>query len=214
MTGNGQNPKPKTSILLVDDDRLILATMASGLMLAGYEVYTTESVDEAEAWLEANPRPDIAILDINMPDRNGLELPAHLNQLDYIPFIFLTARSEPEINIQANALGAMAYLVKPIDSSQLIPAIETALSRAQDFKSIQSQKQQLQTALDSDRSVSIAIGIIMDQYRINYEEANAMLRSSARSKRLKLIDLATSIVNSRESLNLEMNHKPAIHKPT
>jgi two-component system, response regulator PdtaR len=214
MTGNGQNPKPKTSILLVDDDRLILATMASGLMLAGYEVYTTESVDEAEAWLEANPRPDIAIIDINMPDRNGLELPAHLNQLDYIPFIFLTARSEPEINIQANALGAMAYLVKPIDSSQLIPAIETALSRAQDFKSIQSQKQQLQTALDSDRSVSIAIGIIMDQYRINYEEANAMLRSSARSKRLKLIDLATSIVNSRESLNLEMNHKPAIHKPT
>ncbi|WP_018986728.1 ANTAR domain-containing response regulator [Methylophilus methylotrophus] len=193
----------KASILLVDDDRLILATMATGLMQAGYEVNTTESVDEAEAWLESNPRPDIAIIDINMPNRSGLELPASLDRLDYIPFIFLTARSEPEVNTQANALGAMAYLVKPIDSAQLIPAIQTALSRAKDFKHMKSQQQQLQTALDGDRSVSIAIGIIMDQYRISYEEANTMLRNNARSKRIKLVDFATSIIHSRESLNLE-----------
>lgn len=195
----------KASILLVDDDRLILATMATGLVQAGYTVNTTESVDEAEAWLESHPRPDIAIIDINMPNRSGLELPTRLNQLDHIPFIFLTARSEPEINIQANALGAMAYLVKPIDSQQLIPAIQTALSRARDFKAMKAQQQQLQTALDGDRSVSIAIGIIMDQNRIGYDDANAMLRNSARSKRLKLVDLATSIINSRETLNLENN---------
>lgn len=195
----------KASILLVDDDRLILATMATGLMQAGYEVNTTESVDEAEAWLENHPRPDIAIIDINMPDRSGLELPASLDRLDYIPFIFLTARSEPEVNAQANTLGAMAYLVKPIDSAQLIPAIQTALSRAQDVKQMKIQQQQLQTALDGDRSVSVAIGIIMDQYRISYEEANAMLRNTARSKRMKLVDLASSIIHSRESLNLEKN---------
>jgi len=205
MSTKEQALRSKASILLVDDDRLILATMATGLMQAGYAVNTTESVDEAEAWLENNPRPDIAIIDINMPERSGLELPARLNQLDHIPFIFLTARSEPEINIQANELGAMAYLVKPIDSQQLIPAIQTALCRAQDFKHMKSQQQQLQTALDGDRSVSIAIGIIMDQYRISYDDANAMLRNSARSKRLKLIDLATSIINSRENLNLENN---------
>lgn len=195
--------KNKASILLVDDDRLILATMATGLMQAGYEVNTTESVDEAEAWLENNPRPDIAIIDINMPNRSGLELPARLDRLDYIPFIFLTARSEPEVNAEANTLGAMAYLVKPIDSAQLIPAIQTALSRAQDVKKMKIQQQQLQTALDGDRSVSVAIGIIMDQYRISYEEANSMLRNNARNKRMKLVDLATSIIHSRESLNLE-----------
>ncbi|MEZ0232627.1 MAG: ANTAR domain-containing response regulator [Methylophilaceae bacterium] len=205
MSSKEPSPSDKASILLVDDDRLILATMAAGLVHAGYAVDTTESVDEAEAWLENNPRPDIAIIDINMPERSGLELPERLNQLDHIPFIFLTARSEPDINIQANALGAMAYLVKPIDSQQLIPAIQTALSRAQDFKHMKSQQQQLQTALDGDRSVSIAIGIIMDQYRINYDDANAMLRNNARSKRLKLIDLAISIINSRENLNLENN---------
>lgn len=196
-------PPHKASVLLVDDDRLILATMATGLLHAGYTVNTTESVDEAETWLANHPRPDIAIIDINMPDRSGFELPARLKQLDDIPFIFLTARSESEANTLANNLGAMAYLVKPIDSAQLIPAIETALSRAQDLKQMKSQQQQLQTALDGDRSVSIAIGIIMDQYRINYEEANTLLRQSARSKRIKLLDLATSIIHSRENLNLE-----------
>lgn len=196
-------PPHKASVLLVDDDRLILATMATGLLHAGYRVNTTESVDEAETWLANHPRPDIAIIDINMPDRSGFELPARLKQLDDIPFIFLTARSESEANTLANNLGAMAYLVKPIDSAQLIPAIETALSRAQDLKQMKSQQQQLQTALDGDRSVSIAIGIIMDQYRINYEEANTLLRQSARSKRIKLLDLATSIIHSRENLNLE-----------
>ncbi len=196
-------PPHKASVLLLDDDRLILATMATGLLHAGYRVNTTESVDEAETWLANHPRPDIAIIDINMPDRSGFELPARLNQLDDIPFIFLTARSEPEANTLANNLGAMAYLVKPIDSAQLIPAIETALSRAQDLKQMKSQQQQLQTALDGDRSVSIAIGIIMDQYRINYEDANTLLRQSARSKRIKLLDLATSIIHSRENLNLE-----------
>lgn len=205
MSAEKSHSTHNASILLVDDDRLILATMATGLMQAGYEVNTTESVDEAEAWLENNPRPDIAIIDINMPDRTGLELPARLNQLDHIPFIFLTARSEAEVNAQANALGAMAYLVKPIDSAQLIPAIQTALSRARDLKLMKSQQQQLQTALDGDRSVSIAIGIIMDQYRINYDEANSMLRNTARSKRMKLVDLATSIIHSRENLNLENN---------
>jgi len=198
-----QPPEKKPSILLVDDDRLILATMAAGLARANYQVSTVESVDEAEAWLDSNPRPDLAIIDVNMPERTGLELPARLNQLEHIPFILLTARSEPEVIAKANALGAMGYLVKPIDIVQLIPAIETALARAHELEGLKSSQQQLQTALDADRSVSIALGIVMDQYRINYDDAYALLRKTARSKQLKLIELATSIINSRENLNLE-----------
>jgi len=195
--------KNKPSILLVDDDRLILATMATGLLRAGYEISSVESVDEAEAWLDNNPRPDLVIIDMNMPERSGLELPPRLNQLEYIPFIFLTARSETEFNVQANTLGAMAYLVKPIEIVQLIPAIETALTRSQEFKQMKISQQQLQTALDGDRSISVAIGIIMDQFHISYDDASTLLRNNARSKRLKLIEFASSIVNSREKLNLD-----------
>jgi response regulator NasT len=143
----------------------------------------------------------MVILDVRMPERSGLEL---INRLDefHIPFILLTAHSEQDIIRQATALGAMGYLVKPVNTTQLIPAIETALSRAKELSGLRKAKQQLQTALDADRAVSVAVGIVMDQHRINHDDALELLRNTARSQHLKLIELASSVVNSRETLNL------------
>lgn len=190
------------TILLVDDDRLVLSTLSSGLTRAGYQVNTVESVDEAEAWLEINERPDLVVIDVRMPQRNGLELTKRLEELNQIPFILLTAYSEQEIIAKATASGAMGYLVKPVDIVQLIPAIETAISSASNIQNLRRAKQQLQTALDNDRAVSVAVGIVMDQHKINHDDALALIRKTARSSHLKLIELAASIVNSRETLNL------------
>lgn len=195
----------KKSILLVDDDRLIISTLTNGLTRAGYQVNSAESVDEAETWLKNNDQPDLVILDVRMPDRNGLELTGYLNDCNQIPFILLTAHSDQEIITQAKETGAMGYLVKPVDISQLIPAIETALYRSQEIHNLRKAKQQLQTALDADRAISIATGIIMDQHLINHDDALELLRRTARSERLKLFDLASSIINSRETLNLRNN---------
>lgn len=195
-------PSSKQSLLLVEDDRLILSTMISGLARVGFRVGTAESVDEAEIWLENNERPDLVILDVGMPIRSGLELTNRLNELNQIPFILLTAYSEQEVVHRANLSGAMGYLVKPVDITQLIPAIETAISRAQEIKALRVTKQQLQSALDSDRAVSIAVGIAMDQHLINHDEALKLLRNTARSQHVKLIELASNIINSRETLNL------------
>jgi two-component system, response regulator PdtaR len=192
----------KRSILLVDDDRLILSTLTNGLTRAGYQVSSAESVDEAESWLKNNDQPDLVILDVRMPDRNGLELTKSLNDFNQIPFILLTAHSDQEIITQAKESGAMGYLVKPVDISQLIPTIETALHRSQEIHSLRNTKKQLQTALDADRAISIATGIIMDQHLINHDDALELLRKTARSEHLKLIELASSIINSRETLNL------------
>ncbi len=189
-------------LLLVEDDRLIISTLTSGLVRAGYLVSSVESVDEAEAWLENNERPDLVLLDVRMPGRNGLELTKRLEELHHIPFILLTAHSEQEIIRQATQSGAMGYMVKPVDITQLIPAIETALSRAHDFQGLRGEKQQLQTALDADRSISVAVGIIMDQRGIGRIEAIELLRKTARSQHIKLVDLAMRIVSSREILNL------------
>lgn len=201
-TQNDHASTTKCKLFLVEDNRLILSTLSSGLSRAGYHVSTAESVDEAEAWLKSNERPDLVILDVRMPGRNGLELIQQLNDLQNIPFILLTAHSETDIIEKATESGAMGYMVKPVDVSQLIPAIETALSRAADIRGLRQTKQDLQGALDADRSVSIAVGIVMDQHRINHEEALELLRKNARSKHIKLIELAASIVNSRETLNL------------
>lgn len=189
-------------LLLVEDDRLIISTLTSGLARACYHVSSAESVDEAEAWLENNERPDLVILDVRMPGRNGLELTKRLEELHHIPFILLTAHSEQVIIKQATKSGAMGYMVKPVDITQLIPAIETALSRAHEFQGLRGEKQQLQTALDSDRSICVAVGIIMDQRGIGRIDAMELLRKTARSQHIKLVDLAMRIVSSREILNL------------
>jgi response regulator NasT len=193
------------SLLLVDDDRLILATLTSGLRLAGYHVNAAETVDEAELWLQDNARPDLVILDVRMPNRNGLELTPLLRQLEHIPFILLTAYNEKEIVEQANVSGAMGYLVKPVDITQLIPSIENALARSQELVTLRGSALQLQQALDSDRMASIAIGIIMDERLINHDEALKLLRNMARSQHIKLVDLAGNIVRARETLNLRFN---------
>lgn len=203
MITSQSNSHQKCSILLVDDDRLILSTMTTGLTRSGYQVSSAESVDEAEAWLSKGNLPDLVIIDVNMPERSGLELPQHLHSLGNIPFILLTARSEREVIILANQLGAMGYLVKPIEIVQLIPAIETAMSRAGDIKNLKTTQDQLQTALDADRSVSIAVGIVMDKYQINYDDAFSKMRNTARSRQIKLIDMAYSIINAPQSLSLD-----------
>lgn len=190
------------SLFLVDDDRLILSTLSNELTRAGYDVYSAESVSEAEQWLDSNQRPDLVILDVNMPNRSGLELTKRLEELQHIPFILLTAHSEQEIIIQATESGAIGYLVKPVDISQLIPAIETALSRSHDIQVLRGDKKQLQTALDTDRSISVAVGILMDQRGISRDDALNQLRKSARSNHISLMNLASNIVKARETLNL------------
>lgn len=190
------------SLLLVDDERLVLATLSQGLSRAGYTVGTAESVDEAEATLASGERPDLVILDVSMPGRNGLELAERLRLFDHIPFMLLTAYSDQEIVEQAATCGALGYLVKPVDTRQLVPSIEAALARATELRSLRMTGQQLQNALDKERDISIAIGITMMQYRLSRRAAFELLRKNARSQRRSLAELAMDVIKASETLNL------------
>jgi len=183
----------KHTLLLVDDERLVLATLAQGLSKAGYAVSTAESVDEAEALLASGERPDLVILDVSMPGRNGLELAERLHSFDHIPFLLLTAYSDQAIVEQAAACGALGYLVKPVDTRQLVPAIEAALARAAELRSLRMTGQQLQNALDGEREISIAVGITMVQYRLGRKAAFELLRKTARSQSRRLAELAITL---------------------
>jgi len=190
------------NILLVDDDRLVLSTLSRGLIGAGYSVSTAESADDAEAFLAGGERPDLIILDVNMPGRSGLELVERLRSFDHIPFMLLTAYSDQEIVDRATASGALGYLVKPVDTPQLLPAIKAALARAKDIQGLQASAQQLQGALNSEREISIAIGITMVQYRLGRKAAVELLRKTARSQNRKLAELAADVIGASETLNL------------
>ncbi|MGZ5059064.1 MAG: ANTAR domain-containing response regulator [Methylobacter sp.] len=196
------NSNNKHNLLLVDDERLVLATIAQGLSRAGYIINTAESVDEAEALLAGGERPDLVILDVNMPGRSGLELAERLCSFDRIPFMLLTAYSDQQIVEQAAACGALSYLVKPVDTRQLVPAIEAALARAAELRGLRIIGQQLQNALNSEREISVAIGITMVQYRLGRKAAFELLRKTARSQRRKLAELAIEVIKASEALNL------------
>jgi AmiR/NasT family two-component response regulator len=116
--------------------------------------------------------------------------------------MMLSAYSDPQIIGQATRLGALGYMVKPLDISQLLPGIEAALSRADELQGLRETRLQLQAALDAEREISIATGITMVQYRLSRGDAFDRLRTSARSQRRKLADLAAQIVQASEALSL------------
>jgi two-component system, response regulator PdtaR len=188
-------------LLLVDDDRLVIATVTLGLQQAGYRISAAESAEEAEVLLASRERPDLAILDIRMPGQGGLALAQRLREFDHIPFIMFSAHSDPSMVDQATRQGALGYLVKPMDMPQLVPAVEAALARASELLDLRASRQQLQAALDGEREISIAVGITMVQHRLNRREAFELLRRSARSRRCKLADLAAEIVQAGENLH-------------
>ncbi len=192
----------RKQLLVVDDDRLVLSLMASGLTDAGYGVTTADSAEEAEAWLASGERPDLAILDVRMPGQGGLYLAQRLRELDHIPFMMLSAYSEAQIVEKATQCGALGYAVKPLDIPQLIPAVEAALARANELQGLRETRQQLQRALDAERNISVATGIFMIKHRLARQEAFALLRDTARSQRRKLADVADDVVGERESAKL------------
>ena len=194
-------PSNTPHLLLVDDDRLILATLASGLRSAGYQVSTAESVDDAEALLATGLRPDLAIVDVSMPGRSGLELAERLHGLDHIPFLMLSAYSDAPCVECASGLGALGYMVKPLDISQIKPTIQAALQRAREIDTLRQTRTQLQAALNNDRDINVATGITMMQYRLPRATAFELLRSASRAQRRRLSDVATEAIQACEKLH-------------
>lgn len=187
-------------LVLVDDDRLILATLASGLRNVGYEVSEGASGKDALR-LCAEVKPDLAILDIRMPDLSGIEIARRLRAETSTPFIFLSAYNDTETVEQAIEEGALGYLVKPVYVSQMVPAIEAALVRAAEIKSLKETEAHLNIALASGRETSIAIGMLMERFRLTADDAFETLRSFARGERRKVKDVAADIIGAADTIN-------------
>jgi len=118
----------KGRILVVDDDRLVLAMVTHGLAQAGFEIIDADNGDDA-ILLAREHKPDLALLDIRMEGKSGLDVAAYLREHLQIPFMFLSAFTDEETLKQVKALGAVAYLVKPLDIRQIVPAVEEAFAR-------------------------------------------------------------------------------------
>ena len=187
------------AILVVDDDRLVLATLSQGLRDAGYEVIEAASGEEALR-LCAERRPDIALLDTRMPGLSGIDVARELRGME-IPFLFLSAYGDDAVVRAAVEQGALSYLVKPVDVPQIVPAIQAALVRGAEAGQMRANERHLTTALASGREISVAIGLLMDRLHLTEEQAFDALRTHGRAQRRRVAELAAELVDAAERLN-------------
>jgi response regulator NasT len=185
-------------ILVVDDDRLVLATLVAGLKQAGFEVIEADNGDDA-ILLARKYKPSLAILDMRMQGKSGMDVARYLAADTSTGFMFLSAFGDADIVEEATRIGALGYLVKPLDVRQIVPAVRAALARWEEL--------QVSPAIATDsggapgRDEYIAIGILMERLRIDYDRALEALRSQARAEGTTAAQLASTMVEAANRLN-------------
>ncbi|TXI18449.1 MAG: response regulator [Roseateles sp.] len=182
----------KGKILVVDDDRLVLATLSYGLTQAGFEVIDADNGDDA-ILLAREHRPELALLDIRMEGLSGFDVASYLRDYLQTPFMFLSAFADEATVAKVNELGAVAYLVKPLDIQQIVPAVEAAFARA----AAAPPPAPRPVALDP---VALAVGVLMHRYSLPSHEALARLDRLAAAEGQALAEQARRLVEAVELL--------------
>jgi two-component system, response regulator PdtaR len=184
MTAAGATSKG--SILVVDDNRLVLATLTDGLTRAGYHVYDADNGDDAILLARAH-RPDLALLDIRMEGKSGFDVAQYLRTQCQMPFMFLSAFSDEQTVAQVKALGAVAYLVKPLDIKQIVPAVEAAFAHLEarvGAPPVEPGRASGAGVEALDATTAMAVGVLMHRYSLTRGEATErLLRQAADDKR-------------------------------
>ena len=170
-------------LLVVDDNRLVLATLTDGLIRAGYVVHSADNGDDA-ILLAREHRPDLALLDIRMEGKSGFDVAVYLRDACAIPFMFLSAFSDDDTVAQVKALGALDYLMKPLDIKQIVPAVAAALAKLSSANDavVAAPPAGVRTASSRDAaqaSVALATGVLMHKHSIDREAAAARLQEQA-----------------------------------
>lgn len=177
-------------ILVADDDRVVLLTLSEGLREAGFEVIEARDGLQALALCQSQA-PELALLDIRMPGLDGLELARRLRDETKVPFLFFSAYGDEAFVKRAVEIGALGYLIKPLVVTAIVPAIRTALARSRDISGLRG-------ALESNRTIATAVGMLMRTEGLDQTEAFERLRQRARTQRRKLEDLARNMVESHQ----------------
>jgi two-component system, response regulator PdtaR len=199
----------KGRILVVDDDRLVLATVTHGLAQAGYEVIDADNGDDA-ILLAHQRKPDLALLDIRMEGKSGFDVAEYLRDVSRIPFMFLSAFADEQTIAQVKALGAVAYMVKPLDVAQIVPTVEAAFARlrsrpATPAGAVPAPSGVNGTALPPPADpladpVPLAVGVLMHRYSLLRPAAWQRLQRLAGEQQISVAAQAERLLLAVEEL--------------
>ncbi len=222
--GAGPPASGKGRILVLDDDRLVLATVVHGLAQAGYEVIDADNGDDA-ILLARQHKPELALLDIRMEGKTGFDVAEYLRDVCRIPFMFLSAFSDEATAAKVRSLGAVAYLVKPLDVGKIVPTVDAALARLRAAAapaalgpslgpSLAAAVSAVPAAESSSEAlapapaalppptdlVAMAVGVVMHRYSLPRDKAWQRVQRLAREQGLALEQQAERLVLAVEEL--------------
>lgn len=189
---------PQTRVVIADDDPIIRMDLREMLTGLGYMV-VGESGDGASAVnLARELRPDLVIMDIRMPEMDGIEAAGSLTTDDIAPVLLLTAYSEPELVQRANQAGVIGYLVKPVREAQLGPAIDVTLGRFREFRQLKSELGNVKEALEARKVIERAKGLLMERHGLSEAEAFRRIQKRSMDSRKSMKEVAEAILLANE----------------
>jgi response regulator NasT len=181
-------------VLIAEDEALIRLDLAEMLAEEGYEVVGEAGDGETAVRLAEQTRPDLVIMDIKMPIMDGIAAAERIAGNRIAPVVILTAFSQRDLVERARAAGAMAYLVKPFQKSDLVPAIEIAVSRFAEISALESEVASLEERLATRKAVDRAKGILMRDYGMSEPDAFRWIQRNAMDHRMTMRAVAERIV--------------------
>ncbi len=184
-----------TRVVIAEDEAIIRLDLKEILEEEGYEVVGETGRGDEAVDLVRQHDPDLAILDIRMPGMDGLSAAREIAGNRRSAVLILTAYSQRNLIEEARDAGALAYLIKPFQRSELIPAIEVALGRFREMKSLESEVKGLEEQLETRKVVDRAKGMLMDQHGMSENDAFSYIQKTAMQQRVKTKVIAQQLID-------------------
>jgi len=195
-TQTGASP---VRILVAEDEALIRMDLVEMLQEAGYTVVAQAANGEEAIALATEHRPDLAILDVKMPILDGISAAEKI--ISIAPVLMLTAFSQRELVERARDAGVMAYVVKPFTIGDLVPAIEIAISRHAQMRSLAEEVADLHERLETRKIIDRAKGILMKALNLSEPEAFSWIQRAAMDRRLTMKEVAHAVISPEAALD-------------
>ncbi len=186
-------------ILVAEDEALIRMDLVEMLQEAGYTVVAQAANGEEAIALATEHKPDLAILDVKMPILDGISAAEKI--ISIAPVLMLTAFSQRELVERARDAGVMAYVVKPFTIGDLVPAIEIAISRHTQMRSLTEEVADLHERLETRKIIDRAKGILMKALNLSEPEAFSWIQRAAMDRRLTMKEVAHAVISPEAALD-------------
>lgn len=185
-------------VLIAEDEALIRLDLKEMLEEEGYTVVGEAAEGEMAVRLTEQLRPDLVILDIQMPGVDGLSAAERIADARLAPVVILTAYSQRELVERALAAGAMSYLVKPFGRGDLVPAVEIAISRYAELLALETEVADLQERLESRKIIDRAKGVLQAEHRMSEPEAFRWIQTTSMNRRVPMRTVAEAVLSGAE----------------